>query len=78
MAQHRRAAVPRYLFVRARRPERSLNRIRYTGGVLTMVRSGEELARAADKLIAELRSREDSATGLRRAHLCTPFRSHSA
>ena len=58
---------PRYLFVAADLEAKSLAPIRSTKGVSGLVRFGGEPSVVPDNLIATLRRREDTATGL---HVC--------
>lgn len=60
------ALFPRYLFVQLDQTRQSLSPVRSTVGVADVVRFGASPALVSDKVIHELRSREDPETGLHR------------
>jgi transcriptional antiterminator RfaH len=58
------ALFPRYLFVHLDVGRQSLSPVRSTTGVTTVVRFGAEFAVVPDRVICDLRSRADPASGL--------------
>ena len=55
---------PRYLFMKADTERQSLSTVRSTRGVVGLVRSGFELIKIPVSIIAALKTRMDTATGL--------------
>ena len=72
------ALFPRYLFLRLDEGRQTLSPVRSTTGVAGVVRFGARFAIVPDRVIAELRSREQPESGLPRLSARGPFRAGTA